>query len=170
MAFWRSYAHLVWATKERKPFITATIEKQLFAQIVKKAAELGCYIYAINGIVDHVHLVVTIPPKHSVSFVVKELKGASSHFVNHLLRPAEFHFEWQRGYGYLTLGQTQLDRAVAYVEGQKAHHANNTTNGWLERYSDEVDEGPDDDGRVAEQGGIVREERVVYDALGELPF
>ena len=169
MAFWRSYAHLVWATKERKPFITATIEKQLFAQIVKKAAELGCYVYAINGTADHIHLVLTVPPKHSVSHVVKELKGASSHFVNHILRPAEFHFEWQRGYDYLTLGQTQLERAVAYVDGQKAHHANNTTNGWLERDA-EVEEGPVDDARLAEQGQVLREERIAYNVLGDLPF
>lgn len=168
MAFWRSYAHLVWATKERKPFITATIEKQLFAQIVKKAAELGCYVYAINGIFDHVHLVLTIPPKQSVADVVKELKGASSHFVNHILRPAEFHFEWQRGYGYLTLGQTQLERAITYVEEQKAHHTNYTTNGWLERISEQED-GPDE-AHPVEQKGILREEQAVYNPYGDPLF
>ena len=169
MPFWRSYAHLVWATTERKPFITATIERQLYAQIVKKAAALECYIYAANGMSDHIHLVLTIPPKHSVSYVVKELKGASAHFVNHILCPPEYHFAWQRGYGYLTLGQTQLERAVTYVEGQKAHHASDTTNNWLERYS-ELDEGPEEGVRLAEEGGVLREERVVYYALGEPPF
>lgn len=168
MAFWRSYAHLVWATKDRQPFIDETIEKPLYAQMVKKASALGCYVYAINGMPDHPHVVLTIPPKHSVSYVVKELKGASSHFVNHILRPPAFHFEWQRGYGYLTLGQKQLEHAVAYVEGQKAHHASQTINGWLERYSDE-DDGPDAI-QPTEQTGVLREERVVYNALGEWPF
>ena len=168
MAFWRSYAHLVWATKDRQPFITAEIEKHLYAQIVKKASELGCYVYAINGMFDHSHVVLTTPPKDSVSFVVKELKGASSHFVNHILRPPNFHFEWQRGYGYLTLGQTQLERAVAYVEAQKTHHANYPTNGWLERYSD-IDSGPDELG-ATKKDGVLREEPVVYNPFGEFPF
>jgi hypothetical protein len=84
------------------------------------------------------------------------------------LRPAEFHFGWQRGYGYLTLGHTQLERAVAYVEGQKAHHANNTTNGWLGRFS-ELEEDPDEV-RPVVAGGVLREAQAVYGAYGELPF
>ena len=55
------------------------------------------------------------------------------------------------------------------MEGQKAHHSSDTTNSWLERYSD-LDEGPEDDTRLAEQGGVLREERVVYNALGDPPF
>lgn len=168
MAFWRSYAHLVWATKDREHFIVDKIESRLFAQIVKKAAEIGCYVHVINGVLDHIHIVITIPPRHSVSFVVKELKGASSHFVNHIIKPPEFHFAWQRGYGYLMLGETQLESAIKYVENQKEHHANSSTNGWLERYS-ELDEGPDlvpfdDNIRV------LGEEKAIYNALGISPF
>jgi len=169
MAFWRSYAHLVWTTKDRSPFIDTTIEKQLYAQIVKKASGLECYVYAINGMPDHIHLVLAVPPKHSVSHVVKELKGASSHFVNHIISPPEYVFKWQRGYGYLTLGQTQLERAISYVEGQKEHHASNTTNGWLERDST-LDEGPEEHLSLAEQPHVLRENQVVYNTFGDPPF
>lgn len=75
MSFWRTYYHIVWTTKNREPMITPEVEPRLFAYIVGKAAELGVYVYAINGWVDHVHLVVAIPPKRSVADVVKMLKG-----------------------------------------------------------------------------------------------
>jgi REP element-mobilizing transposase RayT len=82
MAFWRLYYHLVWGTKNRQPLITPVIETHLYSYLVHKASELGVFVYQINGWLDHVHLVVAIPPKLSIADVVKNLKGASSHFIN----------------------------------------------------------------------------------------
>jgi len=141
MPFWRNYYHLVWATKNREPFITPDIEPRLFAYIIRKSAELGAYVYAINGWTDHTHVVTAIPPHLAVSHWVKHVKGASSHDLNQQGLP--FHFGWQRGYGVLTLGQRQRPDAEAYVHRQKEHHAQSTINAWLERY-DEIDEGPSD--------------------------
>ena len=133
MTFWRSYAHLIWATKNREPYILPDLEADIYAYLVSKAAEMDCYVHAIDGLEDHVHLIISIPPKHSVAWVVKTLKGSSSHFVNHTLRPEGFVFKWQRGYGYLTLGESQCERAIAYVEQQKQRHRQRETNTWLER-------------------------------------
>ncbi len=52
--------------------------------------------------------------------------AASSHFVNHVLRPPD-HFGWQRGYGSMSMGETQRPIAVAYAQNQKQHHAQQTT-------------------------------------------
>ena len=161
MPFWRSYAHLIWTTKGRQPWITPSVEPQLYAHMVDSVAKIGCYVYAVNGLPDHVHVVLAIPPKHSVAYVVQMLKGSTAHFINHVLRPDEYHFQWQRGYGYLTLGQTQLERAVAYVEKQKDHHAQNTTNRWLERTGEE-DGSPDGDQSQTPEH-IIREAGVTYE-------
>jgi len=64
MSFWRSYAHLVWATKQREPLIRPDLEDRLYACLIDRAAELGCFVHAVNGVEDHVHLVISIPPKH----------------------------------------------------------------------------------------------------------
>ena len=144
MSFWRAYYHVVWGTYERKPFITPEVEPQLYGYLVNKAAELGVYVYAINGIEDHVHLIITLPPRHALAYIVKVLKGSSSHYVNHSLA-LDFQFAWQRGYGALTLGKRQLSQAKAYVAAQKTHHAEDTTNAWLERCA-ELDEGPTERG------------------------
>ena len=171
MPFWRSYAHLVWATHDRQPFLQPQIEEALYAYILKKAGELDTYIHAINGWLDHTHIVASIPPKHSVKWVVQGLKGAGSHYVNFSLRPPQFHFGWQRGYGYLTMGESQCERAIAYVRNQKAHHEQQTVNAWLERYAEE-DEGPPMPELMKPfmPGRTLREEAIHYQVNTEFPF
>ena len=169
MAFWRLYYHLVWATKNRERLIQPGIERRLYGYIVNKAAELGVHVYAIDGWYDHIHLVVSIPPKHAVADVVKRLKGASSHDLNHSAG-LESAFAWQRGYGALSLGERQRPIAEAYVANQKQHHKERETHPWLER-DDVLDEGPADAGLAPKPlPGIVREAREEYDGGCEPPF
>lgn len=117
------------------------------------------------------HIVASVPPKHSVASVVQNLKGASTHYVNYTLRPPQFHFGWQRGYGYLTLGESQCERAIAYVRNQKAHHEQQTANPWLEKYAEE-DEGPPMPVLMQQpiHGRILREEPVLYQVAPDFPF
>jgi REP element-mobilizing transposase RayT len=167
MPFWRLYYHLIWPTKHREHLITAAVEERLYPYLISKAAENGVYVYAINGWYDHVHLVAAIPPKHAVSAIVKRLKGASSHYLTRELGVA---FEWQRGYGALTVGERQRAIAEAYVARQKEHHAHQTTNVWLER-ADELDEElPDRAEGPDVPPSAIRELSVLYDVLGEPPF
>ena len=169
MAFWRLYYHLVWATKNRERLIQPDIERRLYGYIVNKATELGVTVYAADGWYDHIHLVVSIPPKHAVAYVVKCLKGSSSHHLNHSAA-LEYAFAWQRGYGALSLGERQRPTAEAYVANQKQHHGERATNPWLER-DDVLDEGPADPGMAPGPiPGIVREPRGEYGDGGEPPF
>ena len=169
MPFWRVYYHLVWTTKNREPFIQPAVEPYLYALLVSKAAELGVYVYAINGWVDHVHLIVAIPPKHAVADVVKRLKGASAHIMNQSGK-LDQPFNWQRGYGVLTLGEKQRATAETYVHNQKEHHRQRTTNSWLERV-DEQDEGPADVGLKPDKRPVIlQENRPVYLTINEHDF
>lgn len=169
MSFWRTYYHIVWATKNREALITPQVEPRLFGYIINKAAELGVYIYSINGASDHLHVVAAVPPKEAVAHVVKTLKGASSHDLNQQA-VLDTIFAWQRGYGVLSLGSRQLSDAIAYVQKQTEHHRDNTTIPWLERDADD-DEGPADTNVMGKRPVPgVKEEGVVYDVLGEPPF
>ncbi len=172
MPFWRTNYHLVWATKNRQPLITPTIESKLYGYIVHKAAALGIYIYAADGWFDHVHVVAAIPPKLAVADGVRQMKGASAHWLNENF-PDEPHFAWQRGYGVLTLGEKQRPQAESYVLNQKAHHQQQTTNHWLERYNDE-DEGPLDVGlsmpTIAQAAVLVKEPDPEYQPFDPFPF
>jgi len=168
MPFWRLYYHLTWSTKDRAPFITPEIEPRLYAYIVKKAAELDVFTYAIDGWSDHSHLVAAIPPKVAVAELVKFVKGASFHYLNHECH-LDYEFAWQRGYGALSVGEKQRPIAEEYVRNQKKHHEEQTANAWLERYTD-LDEGPPGIGVNLDAVPTLREAPPPYEILGEFPF
>ena len=169
MPFWRLYYHLIWPTKRREYLLSSEIESRLYPYLVSKAAENSVYVYAINGWYDHVHMVVAIPPKYAVADIVKRLKGASSHYLSSDIRLVE-NFAWQRGYGALSVGERQRSIAEAYVLNQKQHHAQQSTNAWLEQ-ADDLDEGPADEGINMDQSkSIIREVTSLYEQWGEPPF
>lgn len=132
MSYWRIFYHLIWATKQREPLLNERIEAMAYSAILNKARELGIIIHAIGGTEDHVHIMATIPPKLAVAEGVRQLKGASSHYVNHE-EDGEQEFAWQEGYGVLTLGERSMPDVVAYVKNQRQHHHAGTTNSVLER-------------------------------------
>ena len=140
MAFWRLFYHIVWATKEREPLITQGLEAELYGYLRGKADSLGSIVHAIGGVDDHVHIVASISPKLAMADFVRHLKGSSSHHMNHL-PGAPGNFGWQRGYGVISLGQRQLERAIDYACNQKEHHRQGTIIPALERM-DVEDDGP----------------------------
>jgi putative transposase len=135
MALWRLYYHIVWATKKREPLITNDVEEKFYGYLIGKADHLGCIIHAIGGIEDHIHFVVSIPPKLSIAEFVKTLKGSSAYHYNHTLGKVQ-QFSWQEGYGVFSLGGKQLQEAIEYVDNQKIHHQNKTTVPLLEQETD----------------------------------
>jgi REP element-mobilizing transposase RayT len=83
MPYWRAFYHIVWTTKHRAPLITPDVEAVIFPSIAHRAGELGATVYALNGVADHVHLVVAIPPRLAVAQLVGEVKGRSSFIAGH---------------------------------------------------------------------------------------
>jgi putative transposase len=124
MTLWRTYYHFVWATRDRLALITPDRESLLYEYIGQKAQFLEVQLHAIGGMPDHIHLIVSIPPKIAVAEFVKRIKGGSSHYLNELSLTE--NFAWQREYGVFSLGGQQLDRATGYVNSQKQRHQDRT--------------------------------------------
>jgi REP element-mobilizing transposase RayT len=122
LAYWRLFYHIVWATKGRAHLITADLEPKLHGYLRGKIISLGGVVHAVGGIEDHIHVAASIPPKFAVATFVGQLKGASSHWVNHLT-DYEGALYWQDGYGVFSFGERALPRVVAYVLNQRQHHA-----------------------------------------------
>lgn len=93
-------------------------------------------IHAAGNTVDHVHVVVSIPPKIAVADCVKHLKGASAYAINHM-DGSDGRFKWQEGYGALSISEEALDTAMAYAARQKEHHKENNAIANYERCEDE---------------------------------
>jgi putative transposase len=93
MAYCRLYYHFVWGTKDRLSLVDNQIEARVYHAIAAKAYEFTAIVHAIGGVEDHVHLAVSVPPKVPLSDFIGQVKGSSSHFVNHVILPG-FYFAW----------------------------------------------------------------------------
>jgi REP element-mobilizing transposase RayT len=138
MSYWRLFYHIVFATKNREPLITRDFYERLYGVIVAKAEALGARLHAIGGMEDHLHLVVSVPPSVSLSSFVGQIKGTSSHFVNHALT-LPYRFGWQKGYGVVSFGEKRLETVRAYVQNQQRHHAEASSISFLERAQSQDD-------------------------------
>ncbi len=136
MPYWQLFYHLIWSTKNRQPLLTRTIEDHVHGYLVSKAVGLRGVVYAIDGIEDHVHMVVSVPPAISVAKFVGQIKGVASTKINKS-GISSVRFEWQDEYGAFSFDAKRLPNYIAYVEHQKEHHAQRTTIPILERASSE---------------------------------
>jgi len=135
-AFYQLVYHFTWATKYRLPLITPAVEARLFPYIGFKCKEFGYNLHAVNGTQDHLHVLVSLSPTILVADVAKNLKGASSHYVNKECDLGETPY-WQDGYGVVTLRKTEIPKVVEYIHRQKEHHQGGKLSEILERMHEE---------------------------------
>jgi REP element-mobilizing transposase RayT len=122
--FTKLYIHLVWATWDRVAILTPDLIAVVDRAVRHECIGLGGEVIAFGGVADHVHLLVRIPAKIAVAELVKQVKGASSHLINHRLK---IPFKWQGGYGAFTVSHAVLPRVREYVLNQENHHRYGTT-------------------------------------------
>ena len=130
------YFHFVWATKQRLPTLTPEIEREVYRCIQGEAQTLGCDVLALNGMSDHVHLLVKSPTRLAPAKIMAQVKGVSSRFVHENL-PQHGGLWWQEGYGVFSIGRNQRRAVIAYIENQKAHHTDNTVQADWEEVDEE---------------------------------
>jgi len=122
--------HIVFSTKNREPFLPATIRKGLFAYIVGILDSLGCPTLAIGGTEDHIHVLTVMSKIITLSGMLKEMKGGSSRWLNEQAA-TETHFAWQAGYGAFSVSESQIVKVADYIARQEEHHRKMTYQGEL---------------------------------------
>jgi putative transposase len=133
MPYWQLYYHFIWGTKNRLQLIDSA--QDLYRAIAAKTQVLGGFVHAVGGVEDHVHLAVSVPPKIASAKFIGDVKGSSSHYVNHVIKP-DFEFYWQDEYGVLSFGERNLASVVRYIHNQKQHHADGTLIAAMERMNE----------------------------------
>jgi REP element-mobilizing transposase RayT len=132
MPYWQLFYHIVWATKNREPWLDPDVEPIVHEFLRTKAIGLEATVFALNGTPDHVHMVAAIPPKLAVAKFIGQVKAVASTKFNKLGRDGAPLF-WQEEYGAFSFDGKRLPNYIAYVERQKEHHAAHTTIPILER-------------------------------------
>ena len=121
-AVWQCKYHIIWCPKYRYKIMKGTLQKSV-DEILRQLCEWKkLELLEMNVQEDHVHLIVSIPPKFSVSEVVGFLKGkcAIKIFDKHLELKKRYwgrHF-WAKGYCVSTVGLDE-ERVRQYVKWQQ---------------------------------------------------
>lgn len=113
--------HCVFSTKERRPMITPEIQPRLFQYIGGIARENKMKLLAAGGVDDHVHLFVSFPSTISVAKGLQLIKGGSSKWIHETFSEHRL-FQWQEGYGAFSIGISDVERTIQYINHQAEHH------------------------------------------------
>lgn len=118
--------HIVWVPKYRLRILTGEIGKLVDQDIRKLSEWLGSEVIELNVQSDHIHVVVSIPPKISVSTYMGTVKGkiAIKMFKNYPMlkkRPYWGNHFWARGYFVNTVGinEEMIKRYVKFQEEEE---------------------------------------------------
>ena len=128
------HLHLTWHTKTSIPLLTPTVEPLAHRALKHKIVNWpGAFVHEIGGTETHVHLVVTVAPTITISELIGEIKGASSHEVNQQAGRGQRVLEWQPGYEVASFGTKDMPWVREYVRNQREHHASGRVYDRLER-------------------------------------
>jgi putative transposase len=113
--------HIVFGTWDRAPLVTSQFRDGLYQYmggIVRAARGVPLII---NGMPDHVHMLVSLPPALALAVLVREVKAKSSRWVHE--RPsARDTFAWQGGYGAFSVSESAAPDVEKYIRNQEERH------------------------------------------------
>ena len=113
--------HLVFSTKERRPFIAPAIKPRLQEYVRGILKREEGELLEFDGVADHVHLLVRLHPAFAVADALRTIKANSSKWMNETARRGP-RFAWQESYAAFTVSQSQVPRLLTYIRGQETHH------------------------------------------------
>lgn len=112
--------HVIFSTKDRRAMIDADLKPRLHAYLGGIVREIGGHALAINGMADHVHLLLSLPPKISIAEAVRLMKTNSSKWAHEQAKRRLF--SWQAGYSAFSVSQSAAPRVIRYIQEQERHH------------------------------------------------
>lgn len=116
------FIQVVFAVKGRENLISEKWEGQLHKYICGIVNNSKEKVYAINGMPDHIHILLSIKPNTNLSDLVRDIKANSSKWINSQ-QFVKCKFNWQEGFGAFSYSSSHLNNIIAYIDNQKQHHA-----------------------------------------------
>jgi REP element-mobilizing transposase RayT len=120
MPYIRIWIHLVWATKDRKPYLVDAIRSKVLMHIKENAKTKGIHLDHINGYVEHVHCLLSLNSDQNIATIVNLLKGESSFWINKNKLSKE-KFGWQDEYFAASVSHSQIDMVRKFIRNQEEH-------------------------------------------------
>ena len=115
------YIQVVFAVKWRYNLIDLTWEDELYRYITEIVKKNNQKLLIINGMPDHIHILLNLNTQCCLSDLVREIKKSSNNFINNKLE-SKFKFYWQEGFGAFSYSLKELNGVISYIKNQKEHH------------------------------------------------
>jgi putative transposase len=121
---YKHFYHLVFVTKYRRGVFTKEMLDRVHTIFKETCLQMDCELLEFNGEDDHVHILISIPPKHSVTNIVSKLKGKSSYFIrkefwDHIKKKLWGEHFWSPSYCSVTCGGAPLEIIKKYIDDQR---------------------------------------------------
>lgn len=116
------YVHLIWSTKNLENILYKDVRYKLFEHIHKTCLLKGIKLLIVNGVENHVHCLISLLPTQTISEIVKQIKGESSHWFNEEFPDYFQKLVWQNGYGAISVSPQNRKRVYEYIYRQEEHH------------------------------------------------
>ncbi len=124
------HIQMVFAVENRIALINLSWENQLYKYITGIIQNYDHKLITINGMSDHLHVLIGMRPTQALSDLMQNIKRDSSLWINDNNFTRE-KFRWQEGYGAFSYSRSQLPEVIKYIENQKLHHQKKS---FLEEY------------------------------------
>ena len=119
------HIHFVFAVKFREALIQPEWKERLYQYITQIVQHSGHKMLVINGMPDHIHLLIGLRPEQSISHLMQDVKASSSKWINEQ-KFTKGKFAWQEGYGAFSYSKSQVPRLIGYIKNQEEHHRKKT--------------------------------------------
>lgn len=119
------YIQIIFAVKYREPLVAAEWQEELNKYISGIIHGKNQLSIIVNGMPDHIHILVGLRPVMAISDLVRDIKNNSSNFINDR-KFIKKKFSWQEGYGVFSYAHSEIGRVYNYIQNQKEHHAKKT--------------------------------------------
>jgi putative transposase len=121
MSYIVSYHHFVFGTKRNQPLLKPEIEARVFGFLRGICRNLGITCHAMNGVPNHIHLLLSLPATLSLADCARHLKASTSRWINEE-KLCSGRFAWREGYSAFSVSPLRTAGVIRYIESQKIHH------------------------------------------------
>jgi len=115
------HIQIIFTIQNRECLIQDKWKTELYKYIGGIINANGHKLIVINGMPDHIHILLGLRPSQSISELLQDIKGDSSKWINNK-RFIKGRFSWQEGFGAFSYGKSQLSDVIKYINTQEEHH------------------------------------------------
>ena len=125
MSYVKLLYHIVIRTKASKPVLSLEHSDDLYRYIWGIIKNKNSVLYRINGMEDHIHILLSIHPTLALSDFIRDIKAESSKMLKRTVGFERFS-AWGEGYAALTYSLKDKDMIINYIINQREHHKKQT--------------------------------------------